>query len=231
MRYLIPSVCGGGGVKKIGGRSRATKLPCYVLISIFVLLILIFLRSCVRICYVIYRYFMISTEKLRRDMLFYIDIHVLLILIFPISTEKLRRDMLFYIDIHVLLILIFLISTEKLRKDLLFYMDIHVLLILIFLISTEKLRRDMLFYIDIHVLLILIFLISTEKLRKDLLFSKDETHDAVQEGMLVKQQASRLEMELEGSQEHEKMLNAQVNITTWLISIQNKLLTGIYIYI
>ena len=121
--------------------------------------------------------------------------------------------------------------TEKLRRDMLFYIDIHVLLILIFLISTEKLRKDLLFYMDIHVLLILIFLISTEKLRKDLLFSKDETHDAVQEGMLVKQQASRLEMELEGSQEHEKMLNAQVNIstsiqTTWLTVSITTWLTG-----
>ena len=51
---------------------------------------------------------------------------------------------------------------------------------------------------------------SIEKLRRDLLSSKEETHRAIQEGMAFKQQASKLEVEIEGHREQEKMLNEQV---------------------
>ena len=49
-----------------------------------------------------------------------------------------------------------------------------------------------------------------EKLRRDLLSSKEETHGAIQEGMAYKQQASKLEVEIEGHRDQEKMLNEQV---------------------
>ena len=50
-----------------------------------------------------------------------------------------------------------------------------------------------------------------EKLRKDLLAAKEETHLAIQEGMSYKQKSSKLEVELEGSREQERMLNDQVS--------------------
>ena len=49
-----------------------------------------------------------------------------------------------------------------------------------------------------------------EKLRKDVLAAKEETHDTVQESMSYKQKASKLEVELEGAHEQEKLLNEQV---------------------
>ena len=49
-----------------------------------------------------------------------------------------------------------------------------------------------------------------DKLRKDVLASKQETHNAVQEGMSYKQQASKFEVELEGAREQERMLLEQV---------------------
>lgn len=50
-----------------------------------------------------------------------------------------------------------------------------------------------------------------EKLRRDLLLSKEETHAAVQEGMAYKQQAAKLEVEVDGHRDQEKMLNDQVS--------------------
>ena len=50
-----------------------------------------------------------------------------------------------------------------------------------------------------------------EKLRKDLLAAKEETHLAIQEGMAYKQKSSKLEVELEGSREQERMLSDQVS--------------------
>ena len=50
-----------------------------------------------------------------------------------------------------------------------------------------------------------------EKLRKDLLAAKEETHLAIQKGMSYKQKSSKLEVELEGSREQERMLNDQVS--------------------
>ena len=53
-----------------------------------------------------------------------------------------------------------------------------------------------------------------EKLRHDVLAAKEEMHTAVQEGMLYKQKSSKLEVELEGVQEQEKLLNNQVSLLT-----------------
>ena len=49
-----------------------------------------------------------------------------------------------------------------------------------------------------------------EKLRRDLLAAKEETHLAIQEGMTYKQKSSKLEVELDGSREQERMLGEQV---------------------
>ena len=49
-----------------------------------------------------------------------------------------------------------------------------------------------------------------EKLRRDLLQVKEETHTAIQEGMAFKQQAGKLECELEGTRDHVKMYADQV---------------------
>ena len=50
-----------------------------------------------------------------------------------------------------------------------------------------------------------------DKLRRDLLDSKEETHIAIQEGMSHKQQASKLDVELDGAREQERMLTDQVH--------------------
>ena len=50
-----------------------------------------------------------------------------------------------------------------------------------------------------------------DKLRRDVLDAKEETHIAIQEGMSHKQQASKLEVELEGAHEQERMLTDQVH--------------------
>ncbi len=49
-----------------------------------------------------------------------------------------------------------------------------------------------------------------DKLRKDVLGAKEDTHQAIQEGMAYKQQASKFKVELEGVKEQERMLNDQV---------------------
>jgi chromosome segregation ATPase len=49
-----------------------------------------------------------------------------------------------------------------------------------------------------------------DKLRKDMVKVKEEHHSTVQEGMAYKQQAHKLEVELEGAREQEKMLSEQV---------------------
>ena len=50
----------------------------------------------------------------------------------------------------------------------------------------------------------------TEKLRRDLLQSKEETHTAIQEGMSYKQQAGKMECELDGARDQTKLLTDQV---------------------
>jgi chromosome segregation ATPase len=54
------------------------------------------------------------------------------------------------------------------------------------------------------------FLGGSDKLRRDVLEAKEETHAAIQEGMGFKQTASRLEVELQGSKDQERMLNDQI---------------------
>ena len=49
-----------------------------------------------------------------------------------------------------------------------------------------------------------------EKLRRDLLQVKEETHTAIQEGMAFKQQAGKMECELEGARDHIKMYSEQL---------------------
>ena len=49
-----------------------------------------------------------------------------------------------------------------------------------------------------------------DKLRKDMMRVKEEHHAAVQEGLAYKQQAHKLDVELEGAKEQEKMLTEQV---------------------
>ena len=51
---------------------------------------------------------------------------------------------------------------------------------------------------------------SLAKLRSDLLGSKEETHASIQEGQAYKQQAGKVEVELEGVRQHEKILTEQV---------------------
>ena len=51
----------------------------------------------------------------------------------------------------------------------------------------------------------------TAKLRQDLLSAKEETHNAIQEGMVYKQQAATLNKEMEGLREQERMLTDQVD--------------------
>ena len=53
-------------------------------------------------------------------------------------------------------------------------------------------------------------LMLAEKLRRDMLAVKEETHAAIQEGMAFKQQAGKLECELEGTRDHVKMYADQV---------------------
>lgn len=49
-----------------------------------------------------------------------------------------------------------------------------------------------------------------DKLRKDLMAAKEEYHATVQEGIAHKQQAHKVELELTGAREQEKMLSDQV---------------------
>ncbi|GFS22305.1 Golgin subfamily B member 1-like [Elysia marginata] len=49
-----------------------------------------------------------------------------------------------------------------------------------------------------------------DRTRKDLVTSKEECHAAVQEGLAYKQQMHKLELELHGAREQEKMLSDQV---------------------
>ena len=49
-----------------------------------------------------------------------------------------------------------------------------------------------------------------DKLRKDLLTSKEETHAAIQEGLAYKQEAHKMEVQLEGARQQENMLTDQV---------------------
>ncbi|CAG5136164.1 unnamed protein product, partial [Candidula unifasciata] len=49
-----------------------------------------------------------------------------------------------------------------------------------------------------------------DKLRKDLMSARDEHHAAVQEGIAYKQQAHKMELELAGAKEQEKILTGQV---------------------
>ena len=51
-----------------------------------------------------------------------------------------------------------------------------------------------------------------DKLRKDLVAVKEDHHAAVQEGLAYKQRAHKVEVELDGSREQEKMLSDQVTL-------------------
>ena len=53
---------------------------------------------------------------------------------------------------------------------------------------------------------------SPDKLRKDVLLAKEETHQAIQEGMSMKQHAAKLEVEMNGLREREHMLTDQVGV-------------------
>ena len=53
---------------------------------------------------------------------------------------------------------------------------------------------------------------AADKLRKDVLSAKEDTHGAIQEGMSMKQQAAKLQVEMNGMQERENMLTDQVSV-------------------
>lgn len=52
-----------------------------------------------------------------------------------------------------------------------------------------------------------------DRLRHDLMATKEEYHGAVQEGQTYKQQAQKLQIELDGSRQQEHMLSEQVGIS------------------
>ena len=60
-----------------------------------------------------------------------------------------------------------------------------------------------------------------EKTRRDLSATKEEFHGAVQEGQAYKQQAQKLDVELESSREQERMLSDQVE-QGWLVHIVSR---------
>lgn len=60
-----------------------------------------------------------------------------------------------------------------------------------------------------------------DKLRKDLINSKEETHSAVQEGMLHKQNAGKLEVEIEGVRDRERILCDQVILGILIVLFDN----------
>ena len=55
-----------------------------------------------------------------------------------------------------------------------------------------------------------------EKTRRDLMATKEEFQAAVQEGQAYRQQAQKLDVELEAAREQEKMLSDQVQ---WLLAV------------